>query len=257
MDFFGIEKVFGFVFFFIFGSAVGSFLNSLFYRLETKKDFLRGRSFCPHCLHFLSPIDLIPILSFIILKGKCRYCKKRISFQYPIVESITGLSFLFLFPFISKPIQFLLLLITIPLLVLLLIYDIRYLMVPDTILNALIFISILYALSNHYPATNILLAILPIIFFGAIIFFSHETLMGWGDFKILLASAFFLSFPKIILSIFISIFLGTIWGVLLLLLRRKTLKSQIPFAPFLVFGTMAMIFLPMPPLEKLLIFLFS
>jgi len=82
---------------FIFGLLIGSFLNCLIYRLEKKENFLKGRSYCPHCHHQLNWSDLIPILSFIFLKGKCRYCKKKISWQYPLVEITTGLLFLSLF----------------------------------------------------------------------------------------------------------------------------------------------------------------
>jgi len=71
---------------FIFGLLIGSFLNCLIYRLEKKENFLKGRSYCPHCHHQLNWSDLIPILSFIFLKGKCRYCHKPISLQYPLVE---------------------------------------------------------------------------------------------------------------------------------------------------------------------------
>jgi len=79
---------------FIFGACIGSFLNCLIYRLDSKQSFLKGRSFCPHCKHQLGFFDLIPILSFIIVKGKCRYCKKKISWQYPLVEIATGIVFL-------------------------------------------------------------------------------------------------------------------------------------------------------------------
>jgi len=78
---------------FIFGLVVGSFLNCVIYRLALP----RGRSFCPHCKHILSWQDLIPVLSFLILRGKCRYCQKKISFQYPLVEIATGLLFVLIF----------------------------------------------------------------------------------------------------------------------------------------------------------------
>ncbi len=79
---------------FIFGLIVGSFLNCIIYRLQTDESFLKGRSFCPNCKHTLSWQDLIPIFSFIILKGKCRYCQNKISLQYPLVELATGILFI-------------------------------------------------------------------------------------------------------------------------------------------------------------------
>ena len=82
---------------FIFGISCGSFLNCVIYRLKEKKSFLRGWSFCPYCHHQLGFFDLIPILSFIFLKGKCRYCGRKISWQYPLVEIATGALFVLIF----------------------------------------------------------------------------------------------------------------------------------------------------------------
>ena len=82
---------------FIFGLLVGSFLNCLIYRLETGGSFLKGRSFCPRCKHILNWQDLIPIFSFLILKRKCRYCGKKISWQYPLVELVTAILFVLIF----------------------------------------------------------------------------------------------------------------------------------------------------------------
>jgi len=82
---------------FIFGCVFGSFLNCVLYRMEQGKSFVKGGSFCPKCKHKLSFRDLVPILSFIILKSRCRYCKKKISVQYPIVEVATGVLFFLIF----------------------------------------------------------------------------------------------------------------------------------------------------------------
>jgi len=88
------------LFIFVFGLVIGSFLNCLIYRFETGGNFLKGRSFCPHCKHILAVKDLFPVFSFLFLKGKCRYCKKPISFQYPLVELFTGFLFVFIFNFV-------------------------------------------------------------------------------------------------------------------------------------------------------------
>src|SRR3989344_8593051 len=87
---------------FVFGLVVGSFLNSVIYRLEQGESALKGRSYCPHCKHPLSWYDLIPLLSFVLLEGKCRYCKGKISLQYPLVEFSTGAVFFALFSAFSS-----------------------------------------------------------------------------------------------------------------------------------------------------------
>ena len=81
-------------FIFLFGLAVGSFLNCVIYRLERGESFFSGRSYCPHCQHVLNWQDLIPVFSFLILKGKCRYCSQKFSWQYPLVELATALLFI-------------------------------------------------------------------------------------------------------------------------------------------------------------------
>ena len=82
---------------FIFGLLIGSFINCLVYRLHIKKSFIHGRSFCPHCKHQLVWYDNLPLISYLFLKGKCRYCKKTISIQYPLVELSTAILFLIIF----------------------------------------------------------------------------------------------------------------------------------------------------------------
>src|SRR3989344_5301589 len=85
------------IFMFTFGLCIGSFLNVVIYRIEKEEGFVKGRSYCSHCKHTLSWADLVPVFSFIFLGGKCRYCHKKISVQYPLVEMLTGLVFLLIF----------------------------------------------------------------------------------------------------------------------------------------------------------------
>ena len=92
------------LFIFLFGVSIGSFLNVLIDRLPQERK-ITGRSVCDYCQHQLSWYDLIPILSFFLLKGRCRYCRKKLSFQYPLVEILTGLMFIFVFLTYVKNIQ--------------------------------------------------------------------------------------------------------------------------------------------------------
>src|SRR3989344_3387555 len=87
------------IFVFLFGLIVGSFLNAVIYRLQKGESALEGRSYCPHCKHILAWYDLIPLASFAMLAGKCRYCGKRISLQYPLVELATAVVFVSIFNF--------------------------------------------------------------------------------------------------------------------------------------------------------------
>ena len=86
-----------YVFIFILGLITGSFLNSVIYRLETKEDLIISRSHCVNCNHELNHKDLVPVFSFLFLKAKCRYCKEKISWQYPLVELALGILFVLIF----------------------------------------------------------------------------------------------------------------------------------------------------------------
>ena len=230
--------------FFILGACVGSFLNCVIYRLETGESFLKGRSFCPKCKHSLSFWDLIPILSFIFLKGKCRYCKEKISIQYPLVEIFTAFSFVFGF-FFFKGISLFCFLTFSSLLILAFVFDLKRYEIPESILYSLVFVSFLFLLFNFFSKKisffEILLSLVPVFFFFLIIFLSKEKLMGWGDFYLLLSLALFLGWPNILSAIFFAVIFGAILGTILIFLSKKTLKSQIPFAPFLVLGFFASI----------------
>ena len=128
---------------YIFGLIVGSFLNCVIYRLEEGKSFLKGRSFCPDCKHTLSWQDLIPLLSFLILKGKCRYCKKPISWQYPLVELATGILFILILNFSTRPGGVILFVVSCFLIVIF-VYDLKHYIIPDKIIYPAIAIALIF-----------------------------------------------------------------------------------------------------------------
>jgi prepilin signal peptidase PulO-like enzyme (type II secretory pathway) len=236
---------FGYFFSFVFGLCIGSFLNCLIYRLETEKT-LKGRSFCPHCKHTLGWKDLIPVFSFTILGGKCRYCKKKISWQYPIVELITALLFLLVwhteitslgFAFIAI-INTLFLFYIVASFVAIFVYDLKHYLIPDKILIPATIIAIAYIILTYQNFFNYLLAsAMASGFFLAIYLFSGGKAIGFGDVKLAVLMGFLLGFPNILVALFFAFVIGAIIGVISILLNKKNLKSEIPFGPFLIFGT--------------------
>ena len=250
-------KEFFFCLIFLLGVCVGSFLNCVVYRLKEGKGFLSGRSFCPKCKHKLSWQDLIPILSFFLLKGRCRYCKEKISWQYPLVEIATGTLFLlifnFQFPIFNEFLMFKLqnllifsyqLLITC-FLIIIFIYDLKYFIIPDRIIYPAMGITFLYRLFEIWnfgygdlsEISDLALGVLPSLFFLFIILLSRGRWMGIGDFKLAMLMGFFLGFTKTLVALFLSFFIGSIIGTELIIFGKKSLKSEIPFGPFLVTGT--------------------
>jgi len=227
---------------FIFGLVIGSFLNSIIYRLQSGESFLFKRSFCPYCKHKLGWQDLIPLLSFLILRGKCRYCKKPISWQYPLVELTTAILFLSFFIFHFSSFIF----IIACFLIIIFVYDLKHYLIPDKIIYPAIAITFLYQLfriSDFKLLTNPLLsALLASLFFLTIVLVSHGKWMGAGDIKLVFFIGLFLGFPNILVALFSAFFLGAIIGVGLIATSKKTLKSEVPFGPFLVVGTFGAMF---------------
>jgi len=261
-------------FIFIFGLVVGSFLNVVILRLGTKKSALKGRSFCPHCKHTLAWYDLIPVLSFVLLKGRCRYCAKKISWQYPLVELATGLVFLQAFVILSvakdpsvlpQIPRFLvslgmtilvvrcgLLLAVCSLLIIIFVYDLKHYLIPDKIIFPAIVVAFLYQISlrlTAYGQRLTLTTFYPLLAaFGAATFFlllvliTHGKGMGVGDVKLAFLMGLFLSWPQIATALFIAFLSGGLVGLVLILTHKKKLKSMVPFGPFLVSGTIIALF---------------
>jgi prepilin signal peptidase PulO-like enzyme (type II secretory pathway) len=237
-----------YIFVFILGLIVGSFLNCVIYRLETGESFLKGRSYCPHCKHVLAWKDLIPLFSFLILKGKCRYCKKKISLQYPLVELFTGILFALAIPIYGgrTSINLIFYWILTCFLVVIFVFDLKHYLIPDRVIYPAIFLTLFYQLLrftiSDLQITNLIFGISPSLFFLAIILISHETWIGFGDFKLSILMGLILGWPKILIALFFSFLSGALVGLVLILLKKKKMKSQVPFAPFLVLGTFFSIF---------------
>ena len=267
----------GFFYFiiFIFGLMVGSFLNSIIYRLSSGESFLIQRSYCPHCKHILSWEDLIPLFSFIILRGKCRYCRQKISWQYPLVEIATGSLFLLIFNFqlpsvISEGeeeiylfafnfLNLIYYLVIACFLIIIFVYDLKHYIIPDKIIYPAIATAIFYQLfgilnleiisdfgfriSDLKPLLNPLLsAILASLFFLLIALVSGGKWLGLGDVKLAFFMGLFLGFPNVLFALFLAFSIGAIIGIGLIIAGKKTLKSEVPFGPFLVAGTFIALF---------------
>jgi prepilin signal peptidase PulO-like enzyme (type II secretory pathway) len=241
---------------FIFGLIVGSFLNCVIYRLEVGEGFLRGRSYCPYCKHQLSWPDLIPIFSFLILKGKCRYCHQKISLQYPLVELATGIIFLLVFLtyiHINNYTGVYLLIISCFLIVIF-VYDLKHYIIPDKIIYPAIATALIFNFLPHQIfgggfnqfsifKFSILSAFGAALFFLVIVLISQGKWMGIGDIKLAFLMGLILGFPNILVALFLAFFIGAIIGIGLILAGKKTLKSEVPFGPFLVTGTFISLFL--------------
>lgn len=233
--------------FFILGAIFGSFVNCMVYRIKNKKTIL-GRSFCPHCKHELSFLDLFPLFSYLLLGCRCRYCKKMISFQYFLVELVTAIIFAFgcYFYFGSffatsfmSLMSYVFYLIMSLFLIFIFIYDFKYYLVLDEIIYPGIVIAFLFNLALGLSLWNLLLAgFIGFSFFALQYFLSKGKWVGGGDMFIGLFMGFVLGFPNILVAIFLAYFVGGIVAMFLLLFKGKKLSNKIPLGPFLTFATL-------------------
>ena len=191
------------LFTFIFGLLVGSFLNAVIWRFDKAESVFRGKSICPHCKHVLSTKDLIPLVSFVLLKGRCRYCEEKISFQYPIVEMATGFIFAFLLWWIGlNPISLILLWALSALLIVIFVYDLKHFIIPDTMVFAAIILAGVWQVAQGGLINGILAGFGAAFFFLILFLISRGRWMGFGDVKLALFMGLFLGWPNILVALF-------------------------------------------------------
>lgn len=246
-------------FFFLLGLIFGSFFNVVVYRLGSGMT-LGGRSVCLSCAHELSALDLVPVVSYLFLIGRCRFCGSRISLQYPVVEALTGTLFLAVYLLGMPPSQTILSLAILSLALLIVVYDFRHMLIPDILSYGMIFLGLLSTclvfqpLSLVVPSWSALLAgpflALPLFLLW---FFSRGAWLGLGDVKLELGIGFLLGFAQGLAALVLAFWMGAAVGLLLLLisfLRQRlfsegkhfTMKSEVPFAPFLIAGLLVVFF---------------
>jgi len=204
----------------------------------------------------------MPVFSFLLLKGKCRYCKKPISWQYPLVEIATGVLFIialtnfqfliFNFQSISN-FQFLNLifyLFFISILIIVFVYDLKHMLIPDKVIFPAIVIAAVYAVINIFASSRtghalflqLIAAAIGSAFFYLLYAISRGKWIGFGDVKLAVFMGLVLGWPNILAGLLLGFLFGGIIGIILVLIFSKKMKSQVPFGPFLVVGTLIAMF---------------
>lgn len=236
-------------------STLTSFFNVVIFRTAREESFIKGRSKCEHCHQQINWHDNIPLFSFLILQGRCRFCHKKIKFIYFLTELTAFiLGFVFVLALIELPwlsifspwllvfyfLIFFVLLFT-------LLADLQYLIVPDFFV---VLLSILVLVVQIFSKQNWLLSLWAVLFssafFVGLYFLAKKILkkeaLGLGDIKLMIPIAFLLSWPKIVLSIFLAFIIGGFFAMLMLLIKRKKLGQALPFAPFLILSALISFF---------------
>ncbi len=260
-------------FLFFFGVCIGSFLNVVILRYDPDKTalvgiHLGGRSKCRSCGETLRWFELVPIFSFFIQKGRCRNCHRRISWQYPIVEILSGLILVAAYLKWGLTLQALLIALFALSLLVLSFIDFYFQVIPDELNLFIGLLGILFVLLGsqtkafgltegsfigYYASVlglrqNIFLNHLAAAAFGGLlfmglIFFTKGKGMGMGDAKLGAAAGLFIGWPDIVLALMLSFILGGVFGGMSLLLRKKRMKDMLPFGPFMALGILLIVFL--------------
>lgn len=256
--------ILGSIFIFILGLIIGSFLNVVILRYNTGRS-INGRSGCMHCNYQLKWYDLIPVFSWLFLKGRCRKCKSKISPQYPAVELTTGILFLSIFlhlsPYLIYPPVFVGLLIwnaiIFSILIVIFVYDLRHKIIPNELsytFAGLAFLQAIFLLPidqvlEPLGILNVLSGFIMFLPFWALWFMSKGEWIGLGDGKLALGIGWYLGFIYGLSAIILAFWIGATFSIIFLLIDRLnsrskniTMKTEIPFAPFLIIGLLIQFF---------------
>lgn len=243
----------GIAFLFVLGLCLGSFVNALTWRLYTGKDWVRARSQCPDCSHRLSATDLVPVFGWLLLRGRCRYCKKPISKQYPLMELLGGGWFASSYYFwpanldsVGNDALFVGWLLASVGLLALLVYDHKWMILPSKIIYSSLLLAVIARIIYLFYSSNLehdLLAwLLSLLVASGIFYLLHEISkgqwIGFGDVRLGLLTGTLLATPeKSLLMIFIASILGSIFAIPVVLAKKKVLSVRFAYGPFLIVAT--------------------
>ncbi len=233
----------------VFGSVIGSFLNVCIYRIPQNIAIARPRSYCPKCSNPIRALDNIPIISFVMLKGRCRNCDKKIRLQYPAVELLTALltiAVVWKFDFTILTIFYLSLvyiLITISFI------DLEHMIIPDSLVFAAALLGLMALIFNILPIGWMESAYGALLYGGGLalagyagkLIYKMET-MGWGDVKLALVMGLCLGWKMSMISLLLAFLVAALFVVVGLAVGRLSRKQLIPFGPFLAMGAIMTLF---------------
>lgn len=236
------------ILFLILGLVLGSFLNVVIYRLPRGKSLIAPRSRCNYCKKMISAYDNIPLVSWILLKGRCRKCHRRISVRYPVVESISALLLAGLYVKFGLSVETLIYGILFLFLIPISFIDmdkgliLDKLTIPGFILGVILvftfhFLNWKIALLGAFSAST-LTWLLGVVVKNVL----HKESLGFGDVKLLVMTGIYLGFPNILISLFFGAIIATVFVFIGMAMRKITLVDRIPFGPFIALGIVSYIY---------------
>lgn len=226
-------------FVFLIGTIIGSFLNVCIYRIPKEESIAYPPSHCGNCNHKLGVLDLFPIISYVLLKGKCRYCNAKVSIQYPLIEILTGILFVILYLNYGLSFQLIKYCLLTALLIVIGIIDLKTQDIYDStikfgIVLGIIFIGIEYYNGGNSPIDYIIGAIAPA---AILAIFAYFNTMGWGDVELVFMIGLFLGFKLSIVELFVSIVLGGICAIFIMIFQKREKYSYMALGNFIAIGS--------------------
>lgn len=225
---------------FIFGTIIGSFLNVCIYRMPRNQSIAYPPSHCTNCNNNLKPYDLIPILSYILLKGRCRYCREKVSERYPIIEFLTGILYVLVYVKYGIAIDAIKYIIMVSILIVIGMIDLDTTNIYFKTTLVGFIVAVTFLAIHAYRGLSVMNYIYGGIIGGgtlALIILITKGGMGWGDAEICFVCGLFLGLKLTLLMLFLSFVIGSLIGLALISLKRKTRKDYIPFGPFIVLAS--------------------
>lgn len=229
------------IIFFIYGLFIGSFLNVCIFRIPTGFSLVKPPSSCGSCGHRLNYIDMLPVINYIINKGKCKYCKSPYSMQYPLIELLNGILYLLIALKYGFNLNSILYCIIASLLTVVSMIDLKHKIIPDGLIITGVIIGIIYILFDRTIIFNRLIGLgIGLGLFLAIAVLTNA--MGGGDIKLMAALGLIFGIKGVLFITLFSFVIGAVISVALLTLKMKSRKDEISFGPFISLSALIYIF---------------
>lgn len=230
-----------FLYLFLIGLVFGSFFNVCIYRLESSESIIKGRSHCQSCKHKLNVLDLIPVFSWLFLRGRCRYCHQPIAIRYPFVELLTALLFVLTAVFFGVTLDALIYLVVISTLIMMAFIDLDTMLIRDRFIVTLtlcgLALLVLHPDSWRSALLGAGLVSLPLLLLAVL---THG--IGLGDVKLMAAAGLVLGGQRILLAMILGAVFASLVAIYQMLLHHKSGKDQMPLGPYLALGIVVSLF---------------
>ncbi len=228
------------ILFFIYGLFIGSFLNVCIYRIPSGISIIKPHSSCGSCGHKLNFADMVPVVNYIVNKGKCRYCGSNYSVQYPLIEILNGLLYVLVYIRFGLTLNSVLYCLIISLLITISIIDLRHKIIPDGLNIIGLGLGIIYIIINKQLSDSLIGAATGLGLFLLIALITNA--MGGGDIKLMAVLGLIFGIKGILFTTLFSFVTGAVISVILLALKIKSRKDEIPFGPFISLSALIYIF---------------